>query len=129
MAHPNAALLRNAYALFAKGDVPGFFALCTPNVRLHIPGKGLLSGSFTASEFVAALGPAMAAVAGSFREEVQRVVADDENGCVLVTQRAERDGKEHRWNAIHLYRIVSGKLDEFREYTDDEVAFEAAWHR
>jgi ketosteroid isomerase-like protein len=129
MSHPNADLLRNAYALFAKGDVPGFFALCTPDIRLHVPGKGLLGGTFTAAEFVAALGPAMGAVAGSFREEVQRIVADGESACVLVAQRAERDGKEHRWNAIHLYRIVGGKLAEFREYTDDQIAFEAAWHR
>src|ERR1700733_1834280 len=101
MSHPNGALLRSAYALFAKGDVSGFFALCTPDIRLHVPGQGLLSGTFTAAEFIAVLGPAMAAVAGTFREEVQRIVADDESGCALVAQRAERDGKEHRWNAIH----------------------------
>src|SRR6202167_1057408 len=129
MSHPNAALLRTAYAFFAQGDVAGFFALCKPDIRLHVPGKGLLGGTFTAGEFIAALGPAMGAVAGSFREEVLRVVADDEGGCALVAQRAERDGKEQRWNAVHLYRIAEGKLAEFREYIDDPIAFDAAWHR
>jgi ketosteroid isomerase-like protein len=129
MASPNETLLRNAYAAFARGDVPGFLALCTPDIAFHVPGKGLLSGSHTKEQFLAALGPAMGAVAGSFREEVVRVVASDTDGCVLAAQRAERDGKEHRWNAVHLWRIVNGKLAEFREYTDDEVSFDAAWHR
>jgi ketosteroid isomerase-like protein len=129
MSHPNATLLRHAYDLFAKGDVAGFFALCTPDIRFYVPGNGLLSGTFTTTEFVAALGPAMGAVGGTFREEVLRIVADDESACVLAAQRVLRDGKEHRWNAVHLYRIAGGKLAEFREYTDDQAAFEAAWHR
>jgi ketosteroid isomerase-like protein len=128
MTHPNETLLRSAYAAFARGDVAGFFALCTPDIRFYVPGAGLLSGFHSKEEFVAKLGPAMSAVGGSFREEVIRVIASDTDGCVLAAQRATRDGKEHRWNAVHLYRIDRGKLAEFREYTDDEAAFHAAWH-
>jgi ketosteroid isomerase-like protein len=129
MAHPNDTLLRHAYALFAKGDVPGFTALCGPDIRFYVPGRGLLGGMHSLNAFLGALGPAMGAVGGTFREEVLRVIADDEGGAVLVAQRAERDGKEHRWNAVHLWRVAGGKLTEFREYTDDQTAFDAAWHR
>jgi len=30
---------------------------------------------------------------------------------------------------VHLYRIEQGKLAEFREYTDDQTAFDAVWRR
>jgi ketosteroid isomerase-like protein len=70
----------------------------------------------------------MEALKGSFREEVVRVVAGDSHGAVVAAQRAERDGKAHQWNAVHWWRIDNGKLAEFWEYTDDQTAFEAAWH-
>jgi ketosteroid isomerase-like protein len=129
MTHPNESLLREGYAAFARGDVQGFFSLCTPDFRMYVPGNGLLSGTHTKDSFLAALGPAMGAVAGSFREEVVRIVANDTDACVYAAQRAERDGKTHTWNAVHLYRIAAGKLAEFRELTDDQAAFDAAWHR
>jgi ketosteroid isomerase-like protein len=74
-------------------------------------------------------GPAMQAVAGTFREEVTRIAADDEGGFVLVQQQAERDGNMHRWNAVHFWRIRGGKLTEFHEFIDDPAAFDRAWHR
>ena len=129
MTHPNETLLREAYAAFAKGDIPGFVALCTPDISFHVPGKGLLGGSHSLEQFLAALGPAMGAVGGSFREEVTHVVASDGEGFVMAAQRATSDAIEHRWNAVHWWRISGGKLAEFREFIDDAGAFDAAWHR
>jgi ketosteroid isomerase-like protein len=94
---------------------------------MHVPGNGLLSGWQTWAEFLAKLGPAMQAVAGSFREEVLWVVVDDDNVCVLAAQQAKRDGRLHRWHAVHLWRIEDGKLAEFSELVDDFATFEAAW--
>jgi ketosteroid isomerase-like protein len=128
MTHANESVLRNAYAAFAKSDIPGFLALCTSNITFHVPGTGLLSGTHTKDAFLAKLGPAMEAVKGSFREEVTRIVASDSHGAVVAAQRAERDGKAHQWKAVHWWRIENGKLAEFWEYTDDQTAFEAAWH-
>lgn len=70
----------------------------------------------------------MQAVGGTFREEVVRVVAGDDQGAVVAAQRAERDGKVHQWNAVHWWRITHGRLAEFWEFVDDQVAFDAAWH-
>ena len=129
MPHSNEALLRNAYAAFAKGDVPAFLALCAPNVTFVVPGDGLLSGRHTRDEFLGKLGPAMGAVGGTFREEIVRLVAGDRDGAVWATQRAERDGKTHTWNAVHWWSITEGKLSSFTEFVDDAASFAAAWHR
>jgi ketosteroid isomerase-like protein len=129
MPHANETLLRSAYAAFARGDMPAFLALCTADISFHVPGHGLLGGHHTRDQFLAALGPAMEAVRGSFREEVVRVTAGDSDGAVVAAQQVERDGQVHRWNAVHWWRISGGKLAEFFEYTDDQTAFDAAWHR
>ena len=129
MAHPHEKLLRDAYAAFAGGDLPGFLALCAPDITFHVPGSGLLGGAHSREGFVAKLGPAMQAIAGTFREEVTALAANDEGGAVLVAQRAERDGKLHSWNAVHWWRVQGGKLAEFREFVDDPVAFDRAWHK
>jgi ketosteroid isomerase-like protein len=129
MAHKNETMLRTAYAAFAKGDVAGYFEHCTPDISFRIPGNQLVGGTHSKDQFLAILGPAMQAIGGTFREEVQRVVANDDFAAVLVSQQAERDGKLHRWNAVHYYRIVNGRLAEFWEFVDDQHAFDAAWHR
>jgi ketosteroid isomerase-like protein len=129
MAHPNEKLLRDAYAAFARGDVPGFMALCTSDITFRVPGHNLLTGTHARDAFFAALGPAMGAVGGTFREEIVRLVANDTDGCVVAAQQAQRDGVTHRWNAVHMWRITGGKLSEFWEFTDDERAYDAAWHK
>jgi uncharacterized protein len=127
--HANEALLRKAYLAFAKEDIPGFLALCSPDITFRVPGDGLLAGVHTTEAFLAKLGPAMQAVGGTFREEVIRVAASDDDGVVLVHQQAQRDGKVHQWNAAHWWRIRGGRLAEFHEFIDDPAAFDRAWHR
>ena len=129
MSNANETLLRNAYAAFTKGDVPGFLALCAPNITFTVPGEGLLAGHHTRDEFFAKLGPAMGAVGGTFREEIVRLVAGDRDGVVWVAQQAQRDGKSYRWNAVHWWGITDGKLTSFTEFVDDPKAFETAWRR
>jgi ketosteroid isomerase-like protein len=126
--HPHETILRSAYAAFAKGDLPAFFELCTPDITFRVPGSGLLGGHHTKDSFVAKLGPAMQAVGGTFREEVTRVATNDDGGAVLTRQQVERDGKLLQWNAVHWWRIRNGKLAEFHEFVDDPDAFERAWH-
>lgn len=125
----NETLLRNAYAAFTRGDIPGFLRLCTPDLTFAVPGDGLLAGRHTRDHFLEILGGAMQAVAGSFREEIVSLLAGDDSGAVMARQSAERDGKLHQWNAVHWWRIRDGKLAEFHEFVDDPAAFERAWHR
>jgi ketosteroid isomerase-like protein len=127
--HPHETILRRAYLAFAKGDMAAFLELCSPDITFRVPGDGLLGGHHTRETFLAKLGPAMQAVSGTFREEVTHVATSDDGGAVLAQQQAERDGKVHRWNAVHWWRMRDGKLSEFQEFVDDPGAFERAWRR
>lgn len=121
--------VRAAYAAFARGDIPGFLALCTPDIMFQVPGDGLLSGTLARDEFLAKLEPAMNAVAGTFREEIVELVTGAESAAVLVAQQAERDGRLQRWNAVHWWSVRGGQLASFRELVDDAESFGRAWRR
>jgi ketosteroid isomerase-like protein len=129
MPHPHEPILRSAYVAFAKGDIPAFLDLCTPDITFRVPGAGMLGGYHKKDQFLAKLGPAMGAVGGTFREEVVRIATSDDGGAVFAHQQAARDGTMHQWNAVHWWRIQNGKLAEFHEFVDDPAAFERAWHR
>ncbi|HZS39996.1 MAG TPA: nuclear transport factor 2 family protein [Polyangia bacterium] len=129
MPHLHESLLRDAYAAFARGDIPAFIAMCTPDVVFRVPGQNRLSGTHDLNRFLAVLGPAMAATGNSFREEVLALFAGDARGVVVLVQQLERDGRNYRWQCVHEWRIRDGKLAEFVEYTHDETTFNAAWGR
>ncbi|MCP6726059.1 hypothetical protein NL526_28785, partial [Klebsiella pneumoniae] len=46
MTESNAAVIRKAYADFAKGDVPAVFSAFDPAITWHVPGHGPLSGDY-----------------------------------------------------------------------------------
>ncbi|HVU49445.1 MAG TPA: nuclear transport factor 2 family protein [Polyangia bacterium] len=127
MPHTNETLLRQAYDLFARGDVPGFLALCAPDIRFKVPGHNRLSGEHTVGAFLDVLGPAMQVTGNTFRERVVYLAANDTDGFVLAAQKLERDGKLYEWNAAHHWRIAGGKLTQFWEFVDDERTYDAAW--
>jgi ketosteroid isomerase-like protein len=126
--HANETVLRSVYAAFARGDIPAFLAFCAPDIRFRVPGDGLLGGNHSKDAFLEKLGPAMQAVAGSFREEIVSLIADGDGGAVLTAQEAARDGVVHRWNCVHWWRFRGDKLAEFHEFVDDPAAFDRAWH-
>jgi uncharacterized protein len=125
--HPNEALLRRAYALFAEGNVAGFAALCAPEIQFRVPGTTPVSGEHALGDFMARLGVALQRVKNTFRETVVHLAANDTDGFVLVAQTVERDGQPLRWNAVHRWQIAGGKLAHVWEFTDDQKTFERAW--
>jgi ketosteroid isomerase-like protein len=128
--HSNEGLLREAYAAFARGDLDGFYKLCVPDVTFTVPGRNSLSGRQASwKAFLEALGPLIQATQGTYREDVTRVIATDTDGCVEVAAHVQRDGKLLKWNGIHLYQIRNGKLADFREFIDNQSAFDEAWKK
>jgi ketosteroid isomerase-like protein len=55
MGHPHAELMRKASELLNAGDFPGFLALHTEDVVMHVPGNGPLSGDHRGQDRIAAV--------------------------------------------------------------------------
>jgi uncharacterized protein len=93
MAHSLEAVIREAYAAFGRGDVDGFLQPCTQDFSFNIPGRGAIAGSWRGKAGMWELArKAMEVTGGSFREEVDDVLANDHHAVVLARHQFTRDG-------------------------------------
>src|SRR5262249_43773182 len=128
MVHPMEVEIRGAYAAFARGDLDGYFSRCTPDWVFSVAGTGAIAGTYHGREGLYELaGKAMAATNGTFREDVEDVLANDNHGIVLARHWFTRDGQSREYRTVHVYTIRDGKLAECFEHPRDQNAFDEAW--
>ena len=128
MAHPLEAMIREAYAAFGRGDVDGYLKPCTQNFSFNIPGRGGIAGSWRGKEGLYELArTAMELTGGTFREEVEDVLANDHHAVVLARHQFTRDGQSKEYRTAHVYEIHVGKLAQCWEQPQDLSIFDDAW--
>jgi ketosteroid isomerase-like protein len=128
MPHPNEALLRKAYADFARGDLEAYLSVCVDDFTFSVPGQNKMTGSYKGREqFFQLAGKVMELTGGAFEEEVHDVLANDEHGVVLAIHRFNRDGGAKEYRTAHIYEIRDGKLVECWEQPQDPAALDDAW--
>ena len=128
MPHPTEAIIREAYAAFARGDLDGYFRACSEDWNFNIAGQGAIAGTYRGKEgLYDPSGRAMAATSSTFQEDVEDVLANDEHGIVLARHRFTRDGQQQEYRTVHVYEIRDGKLAACWEHPRDQAAFDTAW--
>ncbi|MDQ4036973.1 MAG: nuclear transport factor 2 family protein [Actinomycetota bacterium] len=69
------------YNAFAKGDVETVMGQLTDDIEYHISGRSLESGSYSGKdEVLGFFGKLMQLSEGTFRLEVENILANDEHG-------------------------------------------------
>lgn len=121
MAHANVALIEGAYESFAAGDIVSIMETWTDDIAWHIAGDHPLAGDHEGKEAVAAfLGGVMQQTGGTYRAELQNVLADDTNGYSLHKGTATKDGEEiESWEVLG-YAIRDGKVAEIWSFAFDQ---------
>jgi uncharacterized protein len=128
MAESNGAIIRKAYEDFAKGNVPAVFAVFDANITWHVPGHSPLSGEFKGHEQIGAFFQrTMELSGGAFSIDVHNVLTDSDLVVALVTVKAKRRGNSASFPEVHVWRLKSGKVVEFREYQGDEQREDQFW--
>ena len=127
MAHPNEDKLRDLYATFAKGDLEGFLDGCTDDVIFTVPGNTPGSGTFTKATFVEWITGVLGQTAGTFREDVLDVFANDDHGVLLLHHAFDRDGVHHEYGTAHICDLRDGRIATWREHPGSLQEFESAW--
>jgi ketosteroid isomerase-like protein len=127
MPHPNETTLHDLYAVFAKGDIPGFLDGCTDDVTFTVPGNAAVSGAFKKPTFGELLAPVMERSGGTFQEDVLDVFANDDHGVLLLLHRFERDGEPRSYRTAHIIEFRDGKIASWEEHPGSVAEFEAAW--
>ena len=128
ISHPNAAAIRKAFDAFMRGDLESARRLFAPDVLWHVSGRGPLSGDFRGFDEIARWGgQLMERAAGTFREDLVDVVANDETAFQLVTYRAERNGRSIQDRSVNVYRMSEGRVVECWVLFGDTQGFDEFW--
>ena len=128
MAHPLEATIREAYAAFGRGDVDGYLQACTEDFIFNVPGGSAISGIYRGKQGLYELaGKAMEITGGTFQEDVEDVLANDQHAVVLARHRFTRDGGSYDYRTAHVYEIRDGALAQCFEQPRDPTSFAEAW--
>lgn len=126
--HPLEGIIREAYAAFGRGDVDGYLLACTQDLVFTIPGSGAIAGVFRGAEGLHDLArKAFEGTGGTFREDVEDVLANARHAVVLARHHFTRGGRQHEYRTAHVYEVREGKLARCWEQPRDPAVFEEAW--
>ena len=126
MEHNNAALMRKVDDALVAGDFPGFLALHTEDVVMHVPGSSPISGDHYGRDGIAAV----------FQQEMSMLDAppemvplddlgSDDHAASLVLQRMKRAGRSYEGLQVIIARVRDGQLSEIWFRPQDQAAFDS----
>jgi ketosteroid isomerase-like protein len=124
----NRALVERAYAAFARGDVAAVMAAFDDDILWHVPGRGPLSGDYRGQADVLRFFQHFLQLSGgSFRIDIDAVMARDDRVVVLVTESAERQGR--RWSSpqVHVWTVKNGLCTVFWQFQGDQQTEDEFW--
>lgn len=124
--HPNAAVLRGAYAALAKGDIMSAYAVFAPDLVWRVPDGHRLAGTYEGRDTVfGMLGQLVTMTGGSLQMHVDEVLANDARGVGLITSTATRNGTDFVAKEVHIFELDNGKVKVF--WTLPQVPFPAEY--
>ena len=127
-ANENRELLRRGYEAFGTGDLETVQALFKPDAVWHAQRLGLLSGDHEGWPQIAEFfGETMQMTQGTFRLEIEDILATEHRVAVTARSKATRNGRTLDSYQVHLYRIDDGKVAEIWQFVDDHVNVTDFW--
>ncbi|MEX0801324.1 MAG: nuclear transport factor 2 family protein [Dehalococcoidia bacterium] len=126
--HPNAKLLKDGYAAFAKGDMATLTNLFAEDVVWHASGNNQLAGTHKGRDAVFAIfAKTVELTGGSFNIEVHDVVANDDHTVSLTRAKGSREGRTLDSADVDVYHMKDGKVTEFWSFSEDAQKTDAFW--
>ncbi|MGZ5297614.1 MAG: nuclear transport factor 2 family protein [Actinomycetota bacterium] len=124
--NPNAEALRKGYAAFAAGDMATVSSLFADGIAWHQAGNGPLSGDSVGKDAVFGVFAKLTELtAGTFRQQIHDLLADDEHAVVLVEQWWEQP-HPFRGKSVHVWHMKDGIANEAWLTDQEQAAADAA---
>jgi hypothetical protein len=124
----NAALIKSGYDALAQGDLGSAFAVFAEDILWHVPGRGPLSRDYRGHDEVRGFfGQFMGLSGGTFRIQLDDIMAKGDRVVVLCTESAERGGQ--RWSSpqVHVWTVNNGKATVFWQFQGDQQTEDEFW--
>ncbi|TMF17619.1 MAG: hypothetical protein E6I33_01265 [Chloroflexi bacterium] len=118
---------RKGYEAFDQGDLDAIRDLMDPNIVWHVSGRSRFARDYQGIDDVFGnfFAPVISETGGTLKNEVHDILASDDHVVVLLTQRAERQGKKIEVRFAHIQHLREGKVTESWFFTDDAYALDA----
>lgn len=123
-AQENVQRLRDGYAAFESGDFAAINDMLADDIVWHVPGDSPLSGDYKGKEEVFGyFGTLMQETGGTFKVEVQDILANDTRAVALQRISADRNGKHLDSYAANVFEMTAdGKAKEVTLMSTDTAA-------
>jgi|HubBroStandDraft_6_1064221.scaffolds.fasta_scaffold456315_2 ketosteroid isomerase-like protein len=124
----NVQLVKDGYAAFSRGDIPGLLALLAEDVEWIIPGAGLpLAGTYRGHDAVANFFQKLAAQWDILDFQPREFVAEGDRVLVVGWERAKvkATSRTAEVDWIMSFTVRNGKIAIFREYVDTKALADA----
>lgn len=127
-AESNAALIRRGYDAFARGDIEAVLLVLAEDILWHVPGRGPLSRDYRGhGEVLGFFGRFMDLSGGTFRIQIDDVLANQERVVVLCTESAQRAGRSWSSPQVHVWTVKNDRATVFWQYQGDQQAEDEFW--
>ena len=128
MAQSNAALIKRGYDAFAHGDIQGALAIFAHDILWHVPGRGPLSRDYRGhDEVLGFFQHFMELSSGTFRLQVDHILAEGDVVVVLCTDSARRGDRSWSSPQVHVWTVRDGYAVTFRQYQGDQQTEDEFW--
>jgi ketosteroid isomerase-like protein len=125
--HPNAELLQRAFAAFGRDPLVVARSLAD-DIVWRVPGTNAMSGEYRGRDATLQfLRQTLVLTGGTYRTELQYVVADDERAVAVYRARGEREGRTLDNEQALFCRVRDGRIADVTAVPLDFAAFEAFW--
>jgi ketosteroid isomerase-like protein len=128
-ADENAAIMRRAYEAFNTGDITTLTGIFDESVVWHLPGRSSMANDYQGRDATLAyFGQLAQETEGTFRAELEHVLADDDDRVVGIQRsRAERNGKHLDVGNCIVFQLKDGRVTDGREHFHDLYAWDEFW--
>jgi len=127
-ADANRSLIRSAYEAFSRGDIRGAMAAFADDILWHVPGRGPLSRDYRGvDEVLAFFGQVNALSAGTFRVQINDVLAQGDRVIVLCTESARRGDRTWSSPQVHAWTVKGRKATVFHQFQGDQQTEDEFW--
>ncbi|MFF8610089.1 nuclear transport factor 2 family protein [Streptomyces sp. NPDC015346] len=127
--HPDAALVRQAYEAFGKGDMETLGSMMTADCTQYAPGECQVSGHHKGRDNILAHERQLFELSGgSLRVDLEGVYPDG-RGHVMSTHKwfAERGDRGIEMRGGIFFTVVGGKITDIDECVEDIDEADAFW--
>jgi ketosteroid isomerase-like protein len=124
----NQAIIENAYRAFARGDIPTVLEVLDEDILWHVPGRGPLSRDYRGhAQVLGFFQHFMELSGGTFRIAVDDVLAKGDRVIVMVTESAQRNGREWSSPQVHAWTVKNGRATVFWQFQGDQQTEDEFW--